>query len=470
MATYIPNEMNNALYELNRMLIQMAMQKRSLDQDESQFGRRLAQSDSQFEASHQAQLGRDAVSKRANTFTEAIAIANMLPEGQTIANSPLLHAHMGDLFPGFDPTDPEGPLGGWTPNAETLQSFVQRGALDFAKTLEGTPEGQRFMERATNQAILGTNQTTAELDTMTQRARIFSEGMNAVMSDPRVIQNAGRAILGLDPITRVTLPDGSVREWDTNLSASLSVDIWKFMKALEAQTGSTRGAARDDLLKSFTDQANKAGITMGPGTAMRVVDAYSRGPEAVDQLHKAYTAAGNTEGIAALSFFDSGYMVGQAFVNHMLRNSEVGQHYFAPMQILQGMEGVVGKDQAAQFSADFIDRLHEGGLDIPRMYLGAGSRLLMRNRFGAPPTPTTDVQSLNTLVPGEGQTPSINPLQRIQTPEQANLYNQMMRDDAQKVAAGTMTLWDVQQKYKNPQAVQAILSASRGTQSKPGGR
>jgi hypothetical protein len=470
MATYIPNEMNNALYELNRMLIQLAMQKRSLDQDESQFGRRLAQDESQYTRSHEAQAGRDAVSKRANTWTEMMALAQLLPGGQNIASSPLVQPHLRELFPGFDPSNAEDPLGGWTPNPETLKSYMEKGTLDYAKALEGTPEGRRWLERATNQAALNTNQTTSELDFRTQQARVLSEGINAAMSNRNILVDVGRVAVGLDPIVRVSMPDGSMREWESNISASLSIDIWKFARAMDSQNASVRGAARDELSKSFIDQAKAAGIVMGPGTALRIVDAYTKGGEEVEKLREAYRLSNNTEGFAALEFFDSGYMTGQSFLNHLLRNSPAGQGYFSVLQTMQGMEEIVGKENAAQFSSDLIKRMRESGLEIPGMYLGWWDRRLGRNRFGAPDAPRTDVQSLNTSVPqSTGQNthaPTLNP----RTEEEAVDLMSSMRADAQALANGSLTPAQLRAKYKDNAFVTAIMQTSRTLQSTTGGR
>jgi hypothetical protein len=481
MATYIPNEMNNALYELNRMLVQMAMQKRSLDQDESQFGRRLAQGDSQFSQTHEAQLARDAVSKRANTWTEMMALSQLLTPGQSISNSPLIQPHLRELFPGFDPSNAEDPLGGWTPNPETLKSYMEKGTLDYAKALEGTPEGKQWMQRATNQQVLGTNQTTSELDFRTQQARVLSEGINAAMSNRNIMVDAGRVALGLEPIRRITLPDGSVRQWNSTAEMSISVDIWKFTQALESQNASTVAAARGDLHKSLIEQSKAAGIILGPGTALRIIDAYykdAKDPskaEEIAKLRESYRLTKNIEGLAALEFFTSGFMTGQSFIQHLLKSTPAGREYLTPIMTMQGMEAIVGKESAAQFTSDLLERMRGSGLNVPGIYLNFFDRYYNSrgNRFGAPSAPQVPqsaVQSLNTSVPqSTGQNthaPTLNP----RTEEEAVALMSSMRADAQALANGSLTPAQLRAKYQDNAFVTAIMQTSRTLQSTTGGR
>lgn len=248
---------NAALGDVGKNVLEAFIQKAMMDFREKELSTntRLEEGRQGLEQ-QRVDLGRAQLDeqKRMDAMERILKISPFINPGTLLAENAVLHDDFKTAFPGADPTNLEGE-GGLMLNRETFENTINPMMLDQIKRM--SPEAQKaFFTRGINKAVLGENLSAEELALRDDQIQLQSQALEGLQRDPVFMKNVARKMFGIDPITRLRI-DGKEIAFDSDLAASLSVEMWKQRSMLDyylTKDKSEKGTGLMDMAKFFSQQ------------------------------------------------------------------------------------------------------------------------------------------------------------------------------------------------------------------------
>lgn len=211
--------------------------------------------------------------RRAEAFDRAVTMSQILRPGQAPADYPALVPIFRDAFPDIDDEDfiafSQIP---W--QSETLQTVLEE---EGRKILSELPEGDPLRERAMHNLLLGRPITDEELRSEETVARLRGDqadliirGMEAITSDPEVIENAVRVSLGLGQ--KINVP--GLGEFDSSTSASIFAQLLMHRDSMNLRQLELDEQSRVDIAGEIIELGRDIDVPIGRVGAQAILDSY----------------------------------------------------------------------------------------------------------------------------------------------------------------------------------------------------
>lgn len=302
--------------------------------------------------------------RRQNAFQRLLSFSPFIEPGTTLAQNTFLHDSVREAW-GEEPTNVgEGGIGTIVFNPETIESVIRPMEIDYLNSL---PKDRRdaILERGLYRSVLGTPVSGDDIALQGNVTAMRLQAVEEWKADPVALQTIARGTLGLEPITRVELPDGRIIEYDTVASANLSVELFKFMRNLEFQEDMTEltSANKMDLAGELIKQAQDfAGIGISRARAMQIIDAiHSENPdEAIANLR---TNSGWSDELdAVVDMYFNGVEIARSAIPLFMRNYPDMNNF---LLLGKAMETVYGKEAMSAVLPEYNRLMFERGENLP---------------------------------------------------------------------------------------------------------
>lgn len=433
MASVIPSAGGRALERASENFLQTLIRRAELEQQESQFSRRLAQEESQFATraeqfeSQLAQNDRIAALREIEYFQPFFI-------GKPVSEAPIMQHALDRLYPEHagsfaDPDD----LGSLVLGDPTFEQYVNERRIETFSSLP-SEEQQRLLEQNVVGSLTGTPRSVAQVGAEEDLFDIQWRAAKGIMNDPKVMDTMARNFLNQPETIDVTV-GGRRFQWTSMDNAQIALGIMQLGMRSDAESN-ILAKQMDDLAGELVELAKAKGIGIHRGMARRIInELHSDPPEGmsrqqqVEALKQSLPATGQ----AALDMFIRG--VNLASDIEVLLQTQMPQTW--------AYRGLAATFSQAGMSADMMDAL------LPRvarqMAQQGNINIMNPGRFINEPGNFWDVGSI-LPAPSDEERRIGAPSGSLSGPTVEAAREQMFKDAA-AYAEGQITMDDLIRKY-----------------------